>query len=62
VTFHCWRNQYGGMSSSEAKCLKELKRENTRPKKLVAEQALDIHILKEVSRKILLSPARGERQ
>jgi putative transposase len=51
ATFHRWRNQYGGMSSSEAKRLRELEKENARLKKLVAEQALDIDILKEVSRK-----------
>ena len=51
ATFHRWRNRYGEMSSSEAKRLKELERENARLKKLVAEQALDIDILKEVSRK-----------
>ena len=50
ATFHRWRNQYGAMSTSEAKRLKELEKENARLKKLVAEQALDIDILKEVSR------------
>ena len=50
ATFHRWRNQYGGMSSQEAKRLNELEKENARLKKLVAEQALDIDILKEVSR------------
>jgi putative transposase len=49
ATFHRWRNQYGGMSTSKAKRLKELEKENVRLKKLVAEQALDIDILKEVS-------------
>jgi putative transposase len=38
------------MSSQEAKRLKELETENARLKKLVAEQALDIDILKEVNR------------
>jgi hypothetical protein len=38
------------MSTNEAKRLKELEKENARLKKLVAEQALDIDILKEVSR------------
>jgi putative transposase len=38
------------MSSQEAKRLKELEKENARLKKLVAEQALDIDILKEVCR------------
>ncbi len=51
ATFHRWRNHYGGMNSSEAKRLKELEKENARLKKLVTEQALDIDILKEVSRK-----------
>ena len=50
ATFHRWKNQYGGMSSQEAKRLKELEKENARLKKLVAEQALDIDILKEVNR------------
>ncbi len=50
ATFHRWRNQYGGVSSSEARRLKELEKENARLKKLVAEQALDIDILKEVNR------------
>ena len=51
ATFHRWRNRYGGMSAQEAKRLKELEKENARLKKLVAEQTLDIDILKEVSRK-----------
>src|SRR5919199_5758725 len=58
ATFHRWRNQYGGMSSSEARRLKELEKENARLKKLVAEQALDIDILKEVSRKTSEHKAR----
>ena len=44
-----WRNQYGGMKADEAKRLKELERENSRLKKLVAEQALDIDMLKELA-------------
>ena len=50
ATFHRWRKQYGGMSPKEAKRLKELEKENARLKKLVAEQALDIDMLKEVNR------------
>jgi putative transposase len=50
ATFHRWRDRYGGMSTSEAKRLKELEKENTRLKKLLAEKELDIDILKEVSR------------
>ena len=49
ATFHRWRNQYGGMKAHEMKRLKELEVENQRLKKLVADQALDIQILKEVT-------------
>ncbi len=51
ATFHRWKVRYGGMGSEEAKRLKELQRQNARLKKIVAEQALDIDVLKEVSRK-----------
>jgi putative transposase len=44
-----WRKQYGGMAQPEVKRLRELERENERLKKLVAEQALDISMLKEIS-------------
>ena len=50
ATYHRWKNQYSGMSTSEAKRLKELEKENARLKKLLAEKELDIDILKEVSR------------
>jgi putative transposase len=50
-TWHRWRNQYGGMKADDAKELKELHRENTRLKKIVADQALDIEMLKELNRK-----------
>ena len=42
---------YGGMEVSEARRLKELEEENFRLKRLVADQALDIQILKEVNAK-----------
>ena len=48
-TFYRWRKEYGGMKISQARRLKELERENSRLKKLVAEQALDLEILKEVT-------------
>ena len=48
-TWHRWLAQYGGMKANEAKRLKELEAENARLKKLVANQALDIDMLKEVS-------------
>jgi transposase-like protein len=50
ATYHRWRNRYGEMNPSETKRLKELEKENARLKKIVAEQALDLSILKEVSK------------
>ena len=49
-TYYRWRAEYGGMKVDQAKRLKELELENTRLKKVVAEQALDLSILKEVAR------------
>jgi putative transposase len=49
-TYYRWRKEYGGMDLSQAKRLKDLEKENQRLKKLVADQALDISILKEVNR------------
>jgi len=50
-TDHRWRNQYGGMKSEEARRLKDLEEENKRLKEIVAEQALDIRMLKHVNSK-----------
>ena len=49
-TYYRWRREYGGMRIEQAKRLKELEKENTRLKKLVADLSLDNAILKEVSR------------
>ena len=49
ATWSRWRVRYGGMSASEAKRLRELEAENARLKKLVANQALDIDMLKELA-------------
>ena len=48
-TYYRWRREYGGLRRDQAKRLKELERENARLKKLVADQALDNAILKEVA-------------
>ena len=48
-TWNRWRNQYGGMKAEEAKRLKELERENARLKRIVADQALDNAMLKELA-------------
>jgi putative transposase len=49
-TWHRWLAQYDAMKSNDAKRLKELEAENARLKKLVANQALDIDMLREVAK------------
>ena len=48
-TCYRWRKEYGGLRLDQTKRLKELERENTQLKKLVADQALDNALLKEVA-------------
>ena len=50
-TYYRWRKEYGGITTADAKRMKLLERENTRLKKLVADQALDIAILRDVNSK-----------
>jgi transposase-like protein len=47
-TYYRWRKEYGGLRVDQARRLKELEKENSRLKRLVADQALDNAILKEV--------------
>ena len=47
-TFYRWRKTYAGMSVNEAQRLKELEKENSRLKRLLAERVLEIDLLKEV--------------
>ena len=49
-TYYRWRQKYGGMQPKMAKQLKSLQKENARLKKMVAEQALDMEILKEAAK------------
>jgi transposase len=49
-TYYQWRKEYDGMDTTQAHRLKELERENARLKRIVADQALDISILREVGR------------
>ena len=48
-TYYRWRKEDGGLRLDQATRLKELERENTRLKKLVADQALDNAMLQEVA-------------
>lgn len=49
-TYYRWRKEYGGMRVEQAKRLKELEKENTRLKRLVADLSLDNDILREAAR------------
>ena len=49
-TLHRWRAQYGGLKAADAKRLKELERENTKLKRIVAEQLLENQALKEIAK------------
>jgi putative transposase len=50
-TFYAWKKKYGGMDVDEARRLRALEEENGRLKRLVADQAVQIQILKEVNSK-----------
>jgi putative transposase len=50
TTLARWKAEYGGVGLDQAKRLKELERENSRLRKIVSEQSLDILILKEVTK------------
>lgn len=48
-TYYRWRKEYGGLKVDQAKRLKDLERENTRLKRIVADQQLDMAILREAA-------------
>ena len=48
-TYYRWRREYGGLKVDQAKKLKDLERENARLKRVVADQALDMAILREAA-------------
>ena len=47
-TFYRWRKKYGGLSVSEAKRLKDLEKENSRLKRLLAERDVEIDVMKDL--------------
>jgi len=51
ATFYAWRKKYGGMDVNEARRMRAMEEENARLKRLVADQAIQIQILKEVNSK-----------
>lgn len=50
ITLSRWKSEFGGLRVDQAKRLKELEQETSRLRKIVSDQALDILILKEVSK------------
>lgn len=50
-SFYRWRQKYGGMTVSDTKRLKALQEENSRLKKIVAQQAIDIDLLRDINSK-----------
>jgi putative transposase len=51
ASYYLWRSKFGGMSVPDAKRLKDLQAENTRLKKLLAEQVFENDLIKDVLRK-----------
>ena len=51
ATIHRWKSKYSGMTLSELRRLKSLEEENARLKRIVAQQVLDIELLKEINSK-----------
>jgi transposase len=49
-TYHRWRAQYGGLKANDARRLKELEREHSRLKRLMADKELEIDALREVAK------------
>jgi len=48
-TYYRWRKEYGGLKVDQAKRMKDLEKENARLKRVVADQALDMAILREAA-------------
>lgn len=51
ATYYTWKRKYGGMEVNEARRLRSLEEENARLKRLIADYAVQIQILKEVNSK-----------
>jgi len=52
-TFYVWKRKYAGLGLSELRELRQLRKENTKLKRLVADLSLDRHLLQEIVRKKL---------
>ena len=58
ATFYLWKKKYGSLGAAEVRELRQMREENARLKRLVADLTLDKHILQEVLRQKRLRPAR----
>jgi putative transposase len=48
ATFYQWKSKYGGMEASDMKRLKELEEENSKLKRMYADNALEVQVMKEL--------------
>jgi putative transposase len=51
ATFYIWKNKYASLGGTEIRELRQLREENAKLKRLVADLSLDKHILSEIIRK-----------
>lgn len=58
-TFYAWKKKYSGMDAQESRRLRELERENSRLKRLLAERDLEVDVLKELASKNSWGPLPG---
>jgi putative transposase len=59
-TFYRWRKEFGGLKLDQAKRLKELERENSKLKRLVAELSLEKQVLKDIAEGNVWSAPRSQ--
>ena len=48
-SYYCWRKEYGGLQLEQAKRMKDLEKENTRLRRLVADLSLEKQVLKDIA-------------
>jgi putative transposase len=61
-TIYGWRRRYGGLAPADVKRLRQLEHENVRLKKLVADRDLELDVMREISRKKMVSAQARRRQ
>ena len=56
ATFYVWKKKFGGLSLTELRELRQLREENSKLKRLVADLTLDRHVLQEISQATQIRP------